>query len=137
MIWNYLTILCIITAFFTAVYNKSSGLVDNLFVLPIAYFISLCFARKTFRKQSGLSLIIIEVIMFCRFIMIPILYALTDNYSGVRISSQLSEAVWYMAYEEIAVGILIQSSKYTATSLSSDNFHLSGATPILSFSHDT
>lgn len=107
MIWNYLVILCIITAFFTAVYNKSSGLVDNLFVLPIAYFISLCFARKTFRKQAGLSLIIIEVIMFCRFIMIPILYALTDNYSGVRISSRLSEAVWYMAYEEIAVGMIM------------------------------
>ena len=52
-------------------------------------------------------MIIIEVIMFCRFIMIPILYALTDNYSGVRISSRLSEAVWYMAYEEIAVGMIM------------------------------
>lgn len=106
-IWNYLVILCIITAFFTTIYNKSNSLVDNLFVLPIAYFISLCFAKKTFKKQPGLALIIIEVIMFCRFIMIPILYALTDNYSEVRISSRLNEAVWYMAYEEIAVGMIM------------------------------
>lgn len=106
-VWNYLIIVCIVTAFFTAIYNKSSGLVDNLFVLPIAYFVSLCFSRKAFRKQPGLALVIIEVTMFCRFIMIPILYALTDNYSGVRISSQLNEAVWYMAYEEIAVGAIM------------------------------
>ena len=106
-VWNYLVILSIITTFFTAVYNKSNSLVDNLFVLPMAYFISLCFSRKTFRKQPGLALIIIEIIMFCRYIMIPILYALTDNYSGVRISNRLNEAVWYMAYEEIIVGIIM------------------------------
>lgn len=46
-VWNYLIIVCIVTAFFTAIYNKSSGLVDNLFVLPIAYFVSLCFSRKS------------------------------------------------------------------------------------------
>ena len=118
--WNYLALACIITAIFTAFYNKSSDLVDNLFVLPIAYFISLCFSRKTFRKQPGLALIIIETTMFCRYIMIPILYALTDNYSGVRVSDQFNEAVWYMAYEGISVGVIMHlwsSLKHKQSSL--------------------
>ena len=45
-VWNYLVILSIITTSFTAVYNKSNSLVDNLFVLPMAYFISLCFSTS-------------------------------------------------------------------------------------------
>lgn len=106
-IWVSLFFVGIFVVFFTLVFNKSSKLVDNLFLLPFSYCISLLLSRKVFKKQPGLALLIIETVMICRFLIIPIMFALTDNYHGVMVNAELNTAVWYMVYEEITVGFVM------------------------------
>lgn len=106
-IWFFLFGAGILVALFTLVFNNSSRLVDNLFLLPFSYCICLLLSRKVFIKQPGLALLIIETVMICRFLIIPIMFALTDNYHGVMVNSELNTAVWYMVYEEITVGFVM------------------------------
>lgn len=107
-IWNCLFIISILVTFVTILHNELYSVVPNLAVLPFSYSISLLISKKMFRKQFGLALIIIEIVMLCRFIAIPLFYAFSKRYEGVLIfGSNCIMAVWLMSYEEIIVGIVM------------------------------
>lgn len=106
VVWNSLFFVSAIVTIFTLFFNKSVNLVGNIALLPLAHCIYLCFARKLYRKQLGLSVLIVQIVMICRFIVIPLMFALNGTYTGVLVdSSKMELAVWYMFYEEVAVGV--------------------------------
>ena len=82
-IWNVLIITSLVTSLITLCNNRMYQTVSSLPVLPVSYFICLILSRKLFRKQFGLALIIIEIVMVCRFIAIPLFYAYSSSYNGV------------------------------------------------------
>ena len=107
-IWNVLIITSLVTSLITLCNNRMYQTVSSLPVLPVSYFICLILSRKLFRKQFGLALIIIEIVMVCRFIAIPLFYAYSSSYNGVLIyGANFNKAVWLMAYEEVSVGIMM------------------------------
>lgn len=106
-VWNCLFFVSVIVTIFTLFFNKSASMVSNVALLPLAHCIYLCLARKLYRKQPGLSVLIVQIVMLCRFIVIPLMFTLNNTYTGVLVdSSKMELAVWYMFYEEIIVGVV-------------------------------
>lgn len=108
-LWNYLLIISSITLLITLGFNRSSNLVENISLLPLAHCIYLFLAKKTYRKQPGLALLIMQIIIVCRYLVIPLLYAFLNEYTGILVDpSKMNAAVWYMFYELVAVGAVMR-----------------------------
>jgi hypothetical protein len=105
-IWNVLVVIATIATVLVAIFNNSFEKVGNLFLLPLAYLISLFIVRQVFYKQSGLALIILQSIMLCRYIVGPLLFAFDNEYTGITVNGANYEtAVWYIVYELFAVSV--------------------------------
>ncbi|GAA0798404.1 hypothetical protein GCM10008910_22890 [Faecalicatena orotica] len=105
-LWNALILVGIITTIIVIFFNRSVIIVSNLAILPASYVVNLLISRRIFSRQPGLALAIIEIILFCRCIMIPMLYAFDQSYTGVIVyRADLTNAVWLISYEIISVGL--------------------------------
>lgn len=104
--WKILFFISIVVSMFVLFYNRELNALENLFFLPFTYAFSLLIMRKVFIKQPGLALLIIEIIMVCRYLILPVLFAFDKNYTGVTISgADYAQATWLMVYELVIVSL--------------------------------
>lgn len=107
-IWHFLVALSIAMTLFLLVFNRQSAKVQILWLLPVTYAFSLFLTKKMFLRSTGIATIILQIIFFCRYIMVPLLWGTSVRYTDIDVSNlDYNGAVMLMAYELIAVSVAI------------------------------
>lgn len=74
-------------------------------LLPLAYLVCYCVCSKNRKYISNISLLIINISMLCRYVVYPVIIALTVNGGGYyRFDKQ---CVWLLIYELVGVFVII------------------------------
>lgn len=107
--WNALLSIGLITFLFTIFFNRLSGQVSILFFLPLSYICFLYILKPFFFTKGSLAFPIIGLIVTLRYIGIPILFALDNQYTGKLVAgTNFNDAVLLMVYELFAVSIALR-----------------------------
>lgn len=85
-IWWFAMISSILSLFL-CVFANLNNQVSILYLMPLTYMVSLWILSDMFRKM-GLAFSIIQIIMFLRYVVTPVLWAFTPVYHGVSIGGQ-------------------------------------------------
>ena len=108
-IWHFLIVSSIVLTLFLLVFNLQSSKVQILWLLPVTYFFSLVLTKRMYFISSGIAPVILKVVFFCRYIMVPLLWGTAIRYSDIDVSNlDYNRAVLLMAYELIAVSLAIR-----------------------------
>lgn len=108
-IWHFLIVSSIVLTLFLLVFNLQSSKVQILWLLPVTYFFSLVLTKRMYFISSGIAPVILKVVFFCRYIMVPLLWGTAIRYSDIDVSNlDYNRAVLLMAYELIAVSLAIK-----------------------------
>lgn len=107
--WNALLFIGVIAFLFTIFFNRLSEQVSILFLLPFSYICFLYILKPFFFIERSLAFSIIGLIATLRYIGIPILFALDNQYTGMLIAgTNFDDAVLLMVYELLAVSIALR-----------------------------
>lgn len=103
---HILSYLGIIVFFVSFCFNVST--VSLVYLLPLSYSISMRMVQRCYANRFGLSLIIIEITKFCRFVVLPLFITFEKKFQGVNIAPQYeNQAVLLMIYEIISVSVVL------------------------------
>ncbi len=88
------------------------GEIKNLYLLPLSYVFSMMLVKNYYyHNKMGIAVSIIELTKFARYIILPLVYVLSDQimaYDGTDLNSGYHEkAVILMSYEMLAVSVLM------------------------------
>ena len=84
----------------TLLSNEQYDSVPFLFTLPLSYIFFLFITKDTFTKKWGLALSIIELVIFLRYVIIPILWSTNQQYNGLVVANaDYNGATLLIAYE--------------------------------------
>ncbi|MBP3041881.1 hypothetical protein J9303_20910, partial [Bacillaceae bacterium Marseille-Q3522] len=113
-LWLILLLVSGISFLISSIKLNSSSSLNTLWLLPLTHFLSILICRSVFKKESGISLVMIQMVMACRYSILPILFAFDEYYTGVTVPGvDLQAAIGYMVYELLVVTLCI----YTFTKL--------------------
>ena len=108
-IWHFLIVSSIVLTLFLLVFNLQSSKVQILWLLPVTYFFSLVLTKKMYFISSGIASVILKIVFFCRYIMVPLLWGTAMQYTDIDIPNlDYNSAVFLMAYELIVVSLAIK-----------------------------
>lgn len=110
--WNNFRIITSITGFITSIYCLICGIpnfpeVWGYFLIPMCYSFFQALGKKTFNRNSGIAFAIIQVIMFLRYVITPIITCSVQDQSRLFLYANSREhlgfAIFLMLYEMLAV----------------------------------
>ena len=108
-IWHFLIVSSIALTLFLLVFNLQSSKVQMLWLLPVTYFFSLVLTKKMYFISSGIASVILKIVFFCRYIMVPLLWGTAMQYTDIDVPNlDYNSAVFLMAYELIVVSLAIK-----------------------------
>lgn len=82
--------------------------IDNLFLLPLTYAITLPLVKLYYRNNFNFAVTIIEITKFGRYIVLPLTYVASDYFNGIDLNiDRHEEAVLLMCYELVAVSFVM------------------------------
>ena len=88
------------------------GEIKNLYLLPFCYIFSMLLVKDYYNDEMGIAVAIIEVTKFLRYIMLPLVYVLSNQFVGymfVDLRPDYHEnAVILMCYEMLAVSLVMK-----------------------------
>jgi len=90
--------------------------IPNLYLLPLFYSFTLPLVKKYYGRNICIAATIIEITKFVRYLVLPIIYVLSDNpFVNDSTLDNNSTAVRLMCYELIAVSIVMFLFSYRKT----------------------
>lgn len=108
-IWHFLIVSSIVLTLFLLAFNLQSSKVQILWLLPVTYFFSLVLTKKMYFISSGIASVILKIVFFCRYIMVPLLWGTAMQYTDIDVPDlDYNSAVFLMAYELIVVSLVIK-----------------------------
>ncbi len=108
-IWHFLIVSSIVLTLFLLAFNLQSSKVQILWLLPVTYFFSLVLTKKMYFVSSGIASVILKIVFFCRYIMVPLLWGTAMQYTDIDVPDlDYNSAVFLMAYELIVVSLAIK-----------------------------
>lgn len=81
--------------------------VHYLYLLPITYFLAIVIMRPSLKTIfSSFTCSVFHIIIFGRYLIVPILWASQRNYNGfVVVGADYDSATWLMSYELLALSV--------------------------------
>ena len=110
--WNNFRIITSLTGFITAVYCLIYGIpnfpeVWGYFLIPMCYGVFQALGKKAFKRNSGIAFVIIQIIMFFRYVITPVITCSIHDQSRLFLYANSREhlgfAIFLILYEMSAV----------------------------------
>lgn len=103
-----LLFLSICSLVLTCGFNITTCKVHYLFMLPITYIVAILIMQPSLKSiSSSFTCTVFHIIIFGRYLIVPILWACQRNYDGFVVTGgDYDSAIWLMCYELFALSVV-------------------------------